>query len=511
MITQERRRINRLPKRLSGRLNSTVYPKQLEISTENITEGGVLIEVAPNEENFFDSIIREKYLLLEIDLYSKSNRFKSLTTICWYKKEKVIYKIGVKFIKMSHSQLKRLSLYITKEIVKTFPVAIRDRVPHYILYSKEISPNLFEKIIGEIMLFFANIWVRRQSSFMKKSYQLLKESTEKLYDFEAKKYLWKHGRTTHRKDDAWRLWLAQSLLPKIKEVNRLDNRAANHLDVFAGTGLSYLSQAKCFCLNNVNVNSLLFDYSTGMLKIAREDTISKIEEAGHVIFIPLNIDEDKKIQIRRKYPRTVELVRGDATNITEDYNDLNSQRESISLQKDYFDVVSIMFGIGAVPLNMALSVSKDFLKVLRVGGNFTITDMHSPVAELAGRWAWPFPMEFRWPWFEKEAYRRVTVPYVLNQLWGWHDPTLYPHLMKLTVIKETDIWYGWKEIYFEIESQTWDFGMPVMPTFKQILKKVKILEEEAKVRIQTTEMLINHLKLGKNLTFTKLNQNKVNN
>jgi hypothetical protein len=127
---------------------------------------------------------------------------------------------------------------------------------------------------------------------------------------------------------------------------------------------------------------------------------------------------------------------------------------------------------------------------LKEGGRFATTDMHQPVAELAGRWAWPIPLRLRWPWLEREGYRRITVPYVLRRLWGWHDPSLYPHLMKLAVSKINDAWYGWEEILFEIRSRRWDFGAPAMPTYQQVLVKVRLSQQEAAEREQASQALL---------------------
>jgi hypothetical protein len=149
-----------------------------------------------------------------------------------------------------------------------------------------------------------------------------------------------------------------------------------------------------------------------------------------------------------------------------------------------------MFGLGAISLSNAMSLAQSLLLILKDGGRFATIDMHRPVAELAGRWAWPVPLELRSPWLEREGYRRITVPYVLRRLWGWHDPSFYPHLMKLAVTGADDIWYGWEEVVFEIRSRRWDFGIPVMPTYQQVLVKVRISEHQAAERQQASQALL---------------------
>lgn len=106
---------------------------------------------------------------------------------------------------------------------------------------------------------------------------------------------------------------------------------------------------------------------------------------------------------------------------------------------------------------------------------------------------WPLPLEFRWPWFEKEIYKRICIPHALNRLWGWHDPTLYPYLMKLSVVHKDNIWYGWEEIFFEMRSLSWDFGIPVMPVYKQVVTKKIISEEEAMERIQVVNKMTENI------------------
>jgi hypothetical protein len=65
--------------------------------------------------------------------------------------------------------------------------------------------------------------------------------------------------------------------------------------------------------------------------------------------------------------------------------------------------------------------------------------------------------------------------------------------MKLAVYEESGVWFGWKEIFFEIESQSWDFGVPLMPTYKQVLRKEIISEEEAFDRKCTINTLLERI------------------
>jgi len=492
----ERRRATRLSTNLGVRLNIGGLPGPIEATVKDISERGMFIEVADNKGRNLSSLLRKRKVFLDTDLLLQDNKFKSWAKIVWSKKEKEkgVYRLGVKFLKINPQQSSLLFSSLSSKALEAFPEFVRKHIPNYILYSRDVKTTWVKRIIGEMIFVLANIWVRRQKAFVKKTKDLSKEEVKTLYDYESRRYLAKHARTTNREDDSWRLWLAQAVMVRLKEINKIEKRDAFHLDLFSGTGLSYLSQAKVFHLNNIKVHSCLVDYSIGMLKIAREITIPQIIKSGYSSLIPVDASEQERIKIRAAQARTVELLRGDATNLTCERAQASSQGEIARLSKNYFDAATIMFGIGSVSLEMALSVSAELLKVLREKARFAITDVHKPIAELAGRWSWPMPVEFRWPWLEKEGYIRISVPYVFNRVWGWYDPTLYPHLMKLCVIKEADAWYGWDEIYLEVRSLKWDFGMPVMPTYKQILVKVRISEKEAAERAETVKIFVKKLR-----------------
>ena len=379
-----------------------------------------------------------------------------------------------------------------QDIFSALPASVLARIAADTLFPQSLPDRWPKKLLGEVMLLLAKVWVRRQRPEFPNQPPTSHQDVRALYDSESKRYLQRHARTTCRQDDVWRLWLGQALVSKIREVNAQQKRPARHLELFAGSGLSYSSQAKVFHLHDVAVNTILLDASAGMLDVAAKLTIPQVEHAGHAVFVGADMPELRKQAMRQERRRTVEIVQSDpAGNGAAPVQAGPSGRGLLS--EGSHDLASIMFGLGAIPLAKAVSLSHDLLHLLTEGGRFAVTAMHKPVAHLAGRWAWPAPVTFRWAWLEREAYKRITVPYVLRQLWGWYDPSLYPHLMKLSVIKTEGLWYGWEEVLFELQSHSWDFGMPMMPVYRQILVKVRLSEHEATERANASQAILSCL------------------
>ena len=376
-----------------------------------------------------------------------------------------------------------------QDIIDALPAAVRGRIATHILFPSALLISWPKRALGEMLLLLAKGWVRRQRPQLPDHHSAPHDNTRALYDSESRRYLHTHARTTCRDDDAWRLWLGQALVSRIRDVNSQQRRPAQHLDLFAGSGLSYSSQARVFHLHDVAVNSVLLDASSGMLDVAAKSTIPRVERDGHATFIAPGLSEADKQAIRHGCRRTVEIVQADPDGDGGTPKGIGADCTQ-PLPADSLDVASIMFGLGAIPLSKAMSLAESLLRILKEGGRFATIDMHRPVAELAGRWGWPIPLELRSPWMEREGYRRITVPYVLRRLWGWHDPSLYPHIMKLAVIRTDDAWYGWEELLFEVRSRRWDFGVPVMPTYQQVLVKVRLSQQEAAERRQASQALL---------------------
>jgi ubiquinone/menaquinone biosynthesis C-methylase UbiE len=381
-----------------------------------------------------------------------------------------------------------------EDLIKNLPPSAQARIATHILFPAALPITWPNRVIGEILLLLAKVWVRRQRPRLQEYHAAPHDNVRALYDSQSKRYLHTHARTTCRGDDAWRLWLGQALATKILEVNAQCQRPARHLDLFAGSGLSYLSQAKVFSLYDAAVNTVLLDASAGMLDVAVRSTIPQVQREGYAKLIAPDLPEADKLAMRRDCRRTVEVVQADPDGdgaLPKCVGPIGANLQPIGpLMPESLDVASIMFGLGAIPLAKANSLAQSLLRLLKEGGRFATIDMHQPVAQLAGRWAWPIPLELRSPWLEREGYRRITVPYVLKRLWGWHDPSLYPHLMKLAVIRTGDACFGWEEIIFEIRSGRWDFGVPVMPTYQQVLVKVRISQTDADQREKALQTLL---------------------
>lgn len=165
-------------------------------------------------------------------------------------------------------------------------------------------------------------------------------------------------------------------------------------------------------------------------------------------------------------------VRGDAMNLMD--------RKDGLITEGSFDAVTQVFGIGGI--SHPLLVFESMLKVLRPAGRYFMVDMHQPISgqecEMPVLWKW-----IRLPRFEAMAYNNNTMEVILKRLWGWRDTTLDFYQLPLTTFQdENGIWWGFNVISFEMDSQRWWFGMPVMPIAKIIVEKAQISETEAMVR-----------------------------
>ncbi len=460
-------------------------------------EGGIGIAIRPDEAGIatLKGIRSQRSARLRLPLRQQADAETFQARYAWFRCEPHAnrYRVGLRLMPATMGQRLALASFVRDSCAKRLPPEVFTFIPFHILYRGEIPIGRLERMVGEAALFAADLWAKKQKALLPSSCRLTQEAVRLLYDRAARCYLEQHAVTSHRKDDAWRMWMAQMLLTRIAEINTVERRAADHVDAFGGTGLSYMAAAKVYHAYDVRVHTTLLDYSPGMLEVAREVTIPRVEKSGHAVFVPPSADAHGRACLRQKHPRTIELMHGNAADLTGDRGGTDQGGGLHYLQKDSIDVMSILFGIGAVSLDTALSVSAEALKVLREKGRFAITDMHMPLAALAARWPWPFPVEFRWPWFEKEAYLRVALPYVLKRVWGWHDTTLYPYLMKLSCCREEAGWFGWQELFFEVESQPWEFDIPTMPTYKQVLEKVPLSQSEAMQRSRIIEAVIKSL------------------
>jgi SAM-dependent methyltransferase len=143
------------------------------------------------------------------------------------------------------------------------------------------------------------------------------------------------------------------------------------------------------------------------------------------------------------------------------------------------DIVTQVFGIGGIPNPIAVFAA--VLQTLTEGGEYYLVDMHRPIAELPAE----VPLLWQWwqvPTLEATTYFKTTIPLALARLWGWRDTTLDFYQAPLATLCQDGVWYGFETLWFKHEPERWWFSLPVMPTARLLLRKIRISEEEARRR-----------------------------
>lgn len=277
------------------------------------------------------------------------------------------------------------------------------------------------------------------------------KEVEQVYNREAVTYDVKHHLTTHGMDTTWRREISWS----VAMVGRNNGGLVSVLDLCTGTGLTIREMAPLLSDWGISGSVVGLDYNTKMLDIARSRNSS--------------------------YPGiNVRFVRGDAMNL------VRSEQPPVEgldrFDPNSFDAVTQMFGIGGI--SDPLLVFQGVLQILKPGGHYCLVDMHQPIAGQPGEW--PFLLKWcRFPRLETMTYEKTTIPLALNRLWGWRDTTLDFYLLPLITWQDSDGGrWGFKVINFEVESQHWWLGLPIMPVGKIIVEKVIIDDEEEFARRQ---------------------------
>lgn len=284
---------------------------------------------------------------------------------------------------------------------------------------------------------------------------------EKVYNREAITYDIKHHLTTRGKDSSWRRQAGWFVVAE----SRKKGGYLSVLDLCTGTGLTVLEMVSSLSHWGIRASVTGLDYNTKMLDIARSRK--------------LNCQDI-----------TIRFVRGNAM-------ELVRENAPIADEMAYFkvgsvDVITQVFGVGGI--SDPISVFNGVLQILSPGGKFLLTDMHQPIAEQAGEW--PFLLKWcKFPMLEAYTYNRSTKPIVLNRLWGWRDPTLDYYLLPLIVWEDTaNNKWGFSILNFEVESQRWWFGLPLMPVGKIIVEKTRINDEEFEKRRKILGLIEGFLK-----------------
>lgn len=342
-------------------------------------------------------------------------------------------------LKLDYNKIEKEN--INEKMLKLF-------IPEYVLRNDVINQSMlsdvWQRFIICIFKFAAWIFLRPRKG---KVGNLDMEEVGKVYNREAQQYNIKHHLTTRGMDLIWRRFASLFVVNYAIEKKR----KVSVLDLCTGTGLTIKEIMHLFDLIGMKADIVGLDYNNEMLRKAEEE----IKSSDNV---------------------NINFVRGDVTNMTGEKKD----KEFTFFSFQSFDLIIQVFGIGGV--SEPVKSFYEILKILKEGGQYYLIDMHRPILELAGEW----PFLGRWlkmPNFEAVCYKEFTIPLVLNRLWGWRDATLLFYLARLVTIKDDkERYFGFKSLFFEYNPQRWWFGLPIMPTGKIILEKIKISKEEAGVR-----------------------------
>lgn len=274
------------------------------------------------------------------------------------------------------------------------------------------------------------------------------EEVDSVYLREAGTYYWKHHFTTRGQDTWWRR-RAGFLISLASR--RLEGAVVKVLDICTGVGLTVSEATRVISMSEgIRAEITGIDYNEAMLAGANGN--------------PLACPEIGKFR----------FARADATNMTG-----RVKPGFVSFEPNTFDVATQVFGIGGV--SEPAAVFREVLSVLKEGGFFFLHDMHTPIKDLPGEW---FIGRFwRMPLLEVISYKFTTEPLLLKRLWAWRGDTSldYPRA-RLAVIKEGAQCFGFEELWFNVETERWWLGIPIMTTARIILRKVKISREEYKKR-----------------------------
>ncbi len=302
------------------------------------------------------------------------------------------------------------------------------------------------------------------SSYKKYENDPLHKDVENIYSREAENYEYKHHLTTNFRDTWWRRQIGLEVINYIY-TNKKNKEKVKLLDLGTGTGLSLEEMFKIFKLFNIKINAVGLDYNQKMLEQAEKIVLPRMTKSG----------------LLEERVRELRFTRGDARNLTEDTK--GKEKELEYFQRDLFDCITILFGIGGV--DAQLEAIREQLVVLKPNGILAITDIHRPIIKLKEKWPW-FIGKKNADAFAIMAWERITKPLVLSTLWGWRDPTFIFYIDRFVVDydKDKNIYYGFESISLFLDNEFWWYGLPVMPTAKAVFKKVKINEAEFNKRME---------------------------
>lgn len=334
---------------------------------------------------------------------------------------------------------------------------------------KHFSAFLFEELASNVApakrLFFwllqqpvrALIWVTLRPR-LEKPGSLGPKEVDRVYTRQARRYDRTHHFTTRGQDTVWRRWVSWQVASRDGDVVRV-------LDLCTGTGLTVSEMLHVAEETGTRLHVVGIDYNEAMLKVAKK-----------------RFDLHEKKSLKQYGSSIVEFYHADATALIGD-EDACSRH----FLPESFDIVSQIFGIGGIA--QPLKVFDGVLQILREGGAYCLVDMHQPVSRLPGQWPF-FGAWLETPGFETYTYLTTTIPLALARLWAWRDTTLDFYVAPLITSEDDGVKWGFKIVSRVIESERWWLGLPVMPTCKLVLEKIRISEAEWQTRRDLLSTLI---------------------
>jgi ubiquinone/menaquinone biosynthesis C-methylase UbiE len=208
-------------------------------------------------------------------------------------------------------------------------------------------------------------------------------------------------------------------------------------------------------------------------------TSRAIARMGKVFRRPLDVtalDYNPMMLGRAEHvPENVQLVVGDATNL------LGPPAPYQCFRVNQFDMVTAMFGIGALTITQAKEMFQQVLAVLKPDGQIFMADLHAPLPETPGEFSWLGGTAM--PGWQQLAYQKALQ--INRHFWGWVDPTGHHYLPGLIIWQdELGKWWGYQRQFLLPLSYPWWFGLHAMTFALTSYRKCEITEQEAHLRQQ---------------------------
>lgn len=346
-------------------------------------------------------------------------------------------------------------------------------LPSYVFDTYEYTLNFFTYYYYRSLFFIIKFIIKLRLRVLNPTYKnyikdehLSNEEVARIYRREAYFYEKKHHLTTNFRDTWWRRQVALDIIDYIR-INKKHAQRITVLDVATGTGLSVEEMLKIFKLYDVTVSITGMDYNEKMLEVAHAIVLPRIK-AAHLI----------------NEKRSVTFLRSDARNL------LGKPKSGLTtFSQNSFDCVSVMFGIGGI--DDPLSCFRDILLVLKPRGIISMHDIHQPYVFLNEHWPF-FVGSKNAASFTMLAWQNITKPLVLQSLWGWRDVSKLFYLLPLITVHDAGSAkiYGFKLLSFFMDTESWWFNLPVIPTAKIVVEKIELTEEEARKRLNLLSSLL---------------------